>query len=90
MSEPLFDRFDTFVAEREQEAERAAVILRAAAESAASVAEHADYTYAKQAVKARGTAILASTAASALQELAGVYELAAKVSESGMLEEHGP
>jgi hypothetical protein len=43
--------------------------------------------YAEQALRARGAAILATTAANELFALAGAYELAAKVSESGMLEE---
>ncbi len=80
----LFDRFDVFVAEREREAERARVMLRAAAESADHESSEG---YAIQALKARGAAILASTAANELYALAGAYELAAKVSESGMLEE---
>lgn len=87
MSEPLFDRFDTFVAEREREAERARVMLRAAAEGANHESSEG---YAGQALRARGAAILASTAANELFALAGAYELAAKVSESGMLEEPRP
>jgi hypothetical protein len=80
----LFDRFDGFVAEREREAERARVMLKAAAEGA----DHeSSGGYAEQALRARGAAILATTAASALHELAGAYELAAKVSGSGMLED---
>jgi len=43
--------------------------------------------YAAQALRVRGAAILAATAASTLQELAGVYALAAAVSGSGFLDE---
>jgi hypothetical protein len=78
------DDFDTLVAEREQEAERAGVMLRAAAENMSTPSSGG---YAAQALRVRGAAILASTAASELLALAGAYELAAQVSESGMLDE---
>ncbi len=78
------DAFDGLVAEQEHDAERARVMLRAAAES---VNTECSGGYAMQALRVRGAAILAATAASALQELAGVYALAAAVTGSELLDE---
>jgi hypothetical protein len=79
-----FEDFDALVALQERQANDAPTLLRSAAEQF----DKRDATgYADAAVQVRAIAALAATAASELLSLAGAYELAGRVSESGILEE---
>jgi hypothetical protein len=79
-----FDDFDSLVAEREREADRVTALLRSAV---TNLENPVAAGYGEQALRARGAAAFALQAAQELAALAGAYELAAKVSASGMLED---
>jgi hypothetical protein len=79
------DDFDVLVVEQGQGKDRIATVI----ETALHNVKHADTSegYAGQALRLRGAAVLLQTAAIEVAALMGSFELAAKVSESGMLDQ---
>jgi hypothetical protein len=79
------DDFDQLVAEKERELDRVGTLLRAAVANISDL--DAGGGYSTMALRARGAAVSASVAANELLVLAGALELAAAVSDSGLLDE---
>ena len=79
------DQFDTLVGEQESDLDRVGTLLRAAA--AAVEGMEGNGGYGGMALRCRGAAIHAATAANELFALSGALQLAAAVSDSELLDE---
>jgi hypothetical protein len=79
------DTFDTLVGEQEADLDRVGTLLRSAAAAVEDMTGNGGYAGA--ALRARGAAIHAATAAHELYLIAGSLQLAAAVSDSGLLDE---
>jgi hypothetical protein len=79
------DDFDTLLAERDEGKERIATVIETALHNVRD--GYPLGGYAAQALRLRGAAVLLQTASLEVAALCGSYELAAKCSEAGLLDE---
>jgi hypothetical protein len=79
------DQFDEILAEHDKGKERIAAVIATALGSVRDGFPIGGY--AAHALKLKGAAVLLQTAALEVSKLCGAYELAAEVSESGLLDE---